>query len=60
MDKVVYIVAELEMANIELANIIERIGFNNICNSVYSKFGDCETIAWSEIADFIKEVAYEN
>lgn len=59
MDKVVYIVAELEMANIELANIIERIGFNNICNKVFDKFGNCETIAWSEIADFIKEVAYE-
>lgn len=54
MDKVVYIIAELEMANIELANIIERIGFDNVCNEVFNKFGDCiETIAWNEIADFI-------
>ncbi len=60
MNKVVYIVAELEMFSLELANIIEAIGFNNVCNAVFAKFGDCETIAWSEIADFIKEVAYEN
>lgn len=60
MDKVVYIVAELEMANIELANIIETIGFDNVCNEVFAEFGDCETMAWSKIIDFIKEVAYEN
>lgn len=57
MDKVVYIIAELEMANLKLANIIEHIGFVNVCNAVFAKFGeDIETIAWSEIADFIKEV----
>lgn len=54
MDKVVYIIVELEMANLKLANIIERIGFDNVCNAVFNKFGDCiETIAWNEIADFI-------
>lgn len=60
MDKVVYIIAEIEMFSLEFANIIESIGFDNVCNLVQDKFGDCETIAWSEIADFIKEVAYEN
>ena len=54
MDKVVYIIAELEMASIELANIIESIGFDNVCNEVFNKFGDCTDIAWDKIADFIK------
>lgn len=59
MEKIVYIVAELEMASIELADIIESIGFDKVCALVQDKFGDCTEIAWSEIADFIKEVAYE-
>ena len=60
MDKVVYVVAELEMASIELANIIESIGFDNVCNLVQDKFGDCiETITWDKIADFIKGGCYE-
>lgn len=54
MDKIVYIIAELEMASIELANIIENIGFDKICLAVQDKFGDCEDIMWNEIADFIK------
>lgn len=54
MDKVVYIVAELEMASIELADIIENIGFDNVCNEIFAKFDDCENIMWNEIADFIK------
>lgn len=59
MDKVVYIVAELEMASIELADIIENIGFDNVCNLVQDKFGDCTDIAWDKIADFIKGGCYE-
>lgn len=59
MDKVVYIIAELEMASIELADIIESIGFDNVCNLVQDKFGDCEDIMWNEIADFIKGGCYE-
>lgn len=56
MDKVVYIIAELEMASIELANIIEAIGFDKVCVAVQDKFGDCTDIAWSAIADFIKSL----
>lgn len=54
MDKIVYIISELEMASIELANIIENIGFDKICLAVQDKFGDCTDIAWDKIADFIK------